>query len=340
LADLRNDTSYMYKYLQYVVQFEKYVYIWTNAMNSANRELQSVYDKRDRYDSAVQESISNRNSFNAEFKQNKAAKNKYFKIFFFIALFITLNLIIIGVTAFTGHVPGIFVSIGRALGNEVDTAEIQRNIMGLSGIFCGYALLAALFFFRKYRKNKRKVSSMKKTGLIRSSESLIDNKKRAAQEYRLTSADEENRIKKKQNEIFSELTKAKKNLADVYSNNALPNKYRSFVAAATLLGYLETGRCTIIMGHGGIYDTYERDVQMNMIITRLDEIRDTALRIEANQQILIREVQKANSILNSINSTVNRIDATTKRIERNTAISAVANQQTAAAASYMAWNMI
>ena len=106
-----------------------------------------------------------------------------------------------------------------------------------------------------------------------------------------------------------------------------------------MLGYLQTGRCNAIQGHGGIYDTYEIDMQNRAIITTLEEIKNISLQIEANQQLLLSEMQQANRTLTNINQTVNRIDVTTKQIEKNTAISAAANQQTAAAASWIAWNV-
>ena len=147
------------------------------------------------------------------------------------------------------------------------------------------------------------------------------------------------KIKEKQSEIFTALQDAKSSLRDIYAVNVLPERYRSFCAAATMLGYLQTGRCTAIQGHGGIYDTYEIDMQNRAIITTLEEIKNISLQIEANQQLLLSEMQQANRTLTNINQTVNRIDVTTKQIEKNTAISAAANQQTAAAASWIAWNV-
>lgn len=205
-----------------------------------------------------------------------------------------------------------------------------------AGIFL---LVFGIYNIRRYFKNKQSISQMKKFDLNNAANALVNSRKNQAEVYRAESQKEELQLKEKQNEIFNELQEAKSTLKDMYDVDVLPEKYRSLSIAATLLGYLQTGRCNTVQGHGGIYDTYEKDLQNGTIISRLEEIRDSSLRIEGNQQLLISEMRQANTMLTSINQTVNRIDITTKQIGRNTAISAAANQQTAAAASWIAWRM-
>ena len=316
MADLSNNTAFMYKYLQYVVQFEKYVYVWTNAMNAENKKLQNIYDNRTGYDNAIQQAVSDKDYSISQAQKNKQSRRNSRRRFLGITAFIVIDVALMAILYFGGY---------------------DTDYIGLTALLLGWALLAELIAFIKYKDNRKKVAMSKKYNLLGSSDEIIDARKQAAENYKLVSVDEEKKIQKKQSEIFTELNDAKKNLADIYSNNVLPVKYRNFCAAATLLGYLKDGRCTTIKGHGGIYDTYENDVKANIIITRLTEIRDSVLRIEANQQILVQEMQSANRMLNSIQSSVNSIDNTTKQIERNTAVSAIADQQTAAAASYIAY---
>lgn len=322
-----NDPVYMSQYLEYVVEFEKYVWIWTNAMNTANNQLQMLYRKRNSLDNAVLQGINENKALNLRYAAQANIRKKDSKKFFKRAVLSVIGFIVIIMVLLV-----IFVLNKSGITKYTEAA--YPLVWG--GIF--------LFFFgiyniNRYFKNKQSISQMKKFDVNSASEALVKNRKNQAELYRINSKEEELKIKEKQSEIFTALQDAKSSLRDIYAVNVLPERYRSFCAAATMLGYLQTGRCNAIQGHGGIYDTYEIDMQNRAIITTLEEIKNISLQIEANQQLLLSEMQQANRTLTNINQTVNRIDVTTKQIEKNTAISAAANQQTAAAASWIAWNV-
>ena len=322
-----NDPVYMSQYLEYVVEFEKYVWIWTNAMNTANNQLQMLYRKRNSLDNAVSHGINENKELNLRYAAQANIRKKDSKKFLKRAVLSVIGFIVIIMVLLV-----IFVLNKSGITKYTEAA--YPLVWG--GIF--------LFFFgiyniNRYFKNKQSISQMKKFDVNSASEALVKNRKNQAELYRINSKEEELKIKEKQSEIFTALQDAKSSLRDIYAVNVLPERYRSFCAAATMLGYLQTGRCTAIQGHGGIYDTYEIDMQNRAIITTLEEIKNISLQIEANQQLLLSEMQQANRTLTNINQTVNRIDVTTKQIEKNTAISAAANQQTAAAASWIAWNV-
>lgn len=317
----------MSQYLEYVVEFEKYVWIWTNAMNTANNQLQMLYRKRNSLDNAVLQGINENKALNLRYAAQANIRKKDSKKFFKRAVLSVIGFIVIIMVLLV-----IFVLNKSGITKYTEAA--YPLVWG--GIF--------LFFFgiyniNRYFKNKQSISQMKKFDVNSASEALVKNRKNQAELYRINSKEEELKIKEKQSEIFTALQDAKSSLRDIYAVNVLPERYRSFCAAATMLGYLQTGRCNAIQGHGGIYDTYEIDMQNRAIITTLEEIKNISLQIEANQQLLLSEMQQANRTLTNINQTVNRIDVTTKQIEKNTAISAAANQQTAAAASWIAWNV-
>ena len=168
-------------------------------------------------------------------------------------------------------------------------------------------------------------------------EQVLHARKEALLRSRQTLAKKEASLQATQKTISLQLQKAKRNLGDLYALNILPVKYRSFNAVSTLYEYLSVGRCITIQGHGGIYDTYENDLRLGLIIQTLSEIRDSLQRIEANQQLLYRELQQANRTLDNIKTSLQEIEKTNAEIAENTAISAAANQQTAAAAQYLAW---
>lgn len=317
----------MSQYLEYVVEFEKYVWIWTNAMNTANNQLQMLYRKRNSLDNAVSQGINENKALNLRYAAQANIRKKDSKKFLKRAVLSVIGFIVIIMVLLV-----IFVLNKSGITKYTEAA--YPLVWG--GIF--------LFFFgiyniNRYFKNKQSISQMKKFDVNSASEALVKNRKNQAELYRINSKEEELKIKEKQSEIFTALQDAKSSLRDIYAVNVLPERYRSFCAAATMLGYLQTGRCNAIQGHGGIYDTYEIDMQNRAIITTLEEIKNISLQIEANQQLLLSEMQQANRTLTNINQTVNRIDVTTKQIEKNTAISAAVNQQTAAAASWIAWNV-
>lgn len=322
-----NDPVYMSQYLEYVVEFEKYVWIWTNAMNTANNQLQKLYRKRNSLDNAVLQGINENKALNLRYAAQANIRKKDSKKFFKRAVLSVIGFIVIIMVL-------VVIFVLNKSGITKYTEAAYPLVWG--GIF--------LFFFgiyniNRYFKNKQSISQMKKFDVNSASEALVKNRKNQAELYRINSKEEELKIKEKHSEIFTALQDAKSSLRDIYAVNVLPERYRSFCAAATMLGYLQTGRCNAIQGHGGIYDTYEIDMQNRAIITTLEEIKNISLQIEANQQLLLSEMQQANRTLTNINQTVNRIDVTTKQIEKNTAISAAANQQTAAAASWIAWNV-
>ena len=322
-----NDPVYMSQYLEYVVEFEKYVWIWTNAMNTANNQLQMLYRKRNSLDNAVSQGINENKALNLRYAAQANIRKKDSKKFLKRAVLSVIGFIVIIMVL-------LVIYVLNKSGITKYTEAAYPLVWGEIFLF-----FIGIYNINRYFKNKQSISQMKKFDVNSASEALVKNRKNQAELYRINSKEEELKIKEKQSEIFTALQDAKSGLRDIYAVNVLPERYRSFCAAATMLGYLQTGRCNAIQGHGGIYDTYEIDMQNRAIITTLEEIKNISLQIEANQQLLLSEMQQANRTLTNINQTVNRIDVTTKQIEKNTAISAAANQQTAAAASWIAWNV-
>lgn len=72
--------------------------------------------------------------------------------------------------------------------------------------------------------------------------------------------------------IITPLEDAKYLLEQLYDMNVLHPKYRSFVIAAQLYEYLDTGRCSELEGPYGAYNLYESELRQNMIIDRLDNV--------------------------------------------------------------------
>lgn len=335
--------SFMKDYLKHALEFEKYVYIWSNSMNKANKQMRSIYSRRSELegirDSAhhALESLNSGcvNKRNEPDKEIAPYKNKA-RITFGI-LIIDIIVIIIGsfaaIIEIQNHSEAPF-EIPKIIALTIGCA-IPVFVSTIIGPIC---LGIYVFNRKKYKQLIKKNSLIYSEDSRRRQEILLTEKERQAENNWVITVAEESVLSEKQKEISIALQSAKKRLSEIYSKNILPTKYRSLNAVATLYEYLETGRCNTIQGHGGIYDTYETDLQRGLIIKTLTDIRDSMHRIEANQQLLYRELQQVNQTLSSINSSLTEIKTTNSEIAKNTAISAVANQQTAASTRWMAWN--
>lgn len=338
--------SFMKEYLKYALEFEKYVYIWTNSMNIANKQMREIYSQRSKLNNIRNSAHNSLASLDERYSSQQNYKNKEsarYKKNANIALAILLIDIIFCFASGTA-----FAHYG------FDMESTQEDYVGIPVVIVlsvVFAIIAFLFTFigpvciglytsnkSKYKKCTKQVNSNSTDDSRRRQEMLLKEKESQANNAWAISVAEESALSEKQEEISAALQEAKKNLLDIYAKNILPAKYRSLNAVATLYEYLETGRCNTIEGHGGIYDTYETDLQRGIIIETLTDIRDLMYRIESNQQLLYRELQQANSALSSIRSSLSEIEKSNAEIAQNTAISAVANQQTAESTRWMAWS--
>lgn len=327
MLDKSNNTKYMKEYLKYALIFEKYVYIWEKAMNQANNQMREIYDRKSNlntqltYNTTRIRETSNDTKLTKEEKTKLYLRNSKTQLFiFFIMLFLIIVTSIISTNYYTDDktkliVVGMFLTFGM-------------SIFFIVGFTC---LVLSILNKNKYKKLQNEIRIP-----CRNEETPSQKNIRIKNELMYIS-NKENALNKNQETIFKELNIAKNNRMKLYSENILPIKYRSLSAVATLYEYLETGRCNTIQGHGGIYDTYENDLNQGLIIENLRNINNRLGSIESNQQLLYREIQQANSTLSYINSSLTKIKWTSDKISENTAISAVANQQTASSAQYLAW---
>ncbi len=119
------------------------------------------------------------------------------------------------------------------------------------------------------------------------------------------------------NEARKQVNTAQQNLNRLYSENILPAQYRNMIAVATMYQWLCSGRCTEIYGHGGLFDTYEYDKKMGMIISTLGEINDKLDTVISNQNELYNEVVRGNEIAEKTYQSVRNIENNTDRMARD-----------------------
>ncbi len=330
-----SDIEYLKEYLKYATMFEKNYYIWSQALNEANKRKSSIYNNKKMLQEKCNKTKSlyaPRNTddiilkYNNEEKRNRRISRIAKFVFIAEICFTALLTVII---------------YGKESGISLKTDNIFLLLLiALFGVFAGVCNLVgigSLIIWRKFKNkadfSKKEAESFARTGPSNLIEIEIERYQNEISECTL----QEKKLTERQNEICRALNTARDNLNRLYSENVLPAKYRSFNAVATMYEYLETGRCNTIQGHGGIYDTYEKDLQMGLVIRNLENINASLLRIEANQHLLYNELRQANSTLQTINSSLGDIKRTNAQIAHNSAISAEANRQTAAAAQWFTW---
>lgn len=221
-------------------------------------------------------------------------------------------------------------------------AESGKEMAALAAVMA--AVIFTIFIIasvlgKKYNNNQIEAKIAREDNSRKRQVMIAQERGRQAEQKLERVSAKKAKLEKSQEDIFKELNEAKKILSNIYAENVLPAKYRSFNAVATLYEYLETGRCNTIQGHGGIYDTYEYDLRLGVIIRNLVEINSRLADIQENQRRLYNEFRQANQTLSQISTTLKNIEDINVDIARNSAISAAANQQTAAASNYMAWHI-
>ncbi len=343
----KSSVSYMKDYLKYALEFEKYVYIWSQTMNDINDRMRQLYSERKRLEtirSSTQNSLSSLDTVNNRQRKYKEQEAERYKrkaknsITVTIVILAVLFVIGCGIGASLLSNPNQEFTIPKALVMPI----LGLAVMVIGSLFTGVLPICigviisnkskASRFAQEAKQMNSQASRRRQEIILQARESDVDNDW-------AVNVIEESAINKRQEEVHEALLTAKKNLAQVYSENALPAKYRNLTAVATLYEYLETGRCNTIQGHGGIYDTYEVEKIAMESLRQQIITNQTLSRMEDNQRYICQELRQANRTLSSISSSLNEIEKTNAEIAKNTAISAVANQQTAAATSWLAWNV-
>lgn len=342
MSDNKNNVSYMTEYLKYAVEFEKYVYVWSKALNEANLRIQRIRNEQKDFESirlisqCKLDSLGSTDERQLKIKQQKAARYKSKARSAIIVLFVLLIILFIIGCGISIYVSKKVTSFGTS--NILINGAIFTVVASiLTGIL---PVCLIVFFINKNRSKNIKESaySLATGGSTRRQRIILDAKRKQAEKSWSESAAEERLLCKRQKEIQDAYTEAKNNLARIYSENVLPIKYRTLNAVATLYEYLETGRCNYIQGHGGIYDTYDVEKIHLAQLEQMVQINETLSRIEDNQRYICQELRTANQTLSNICSSLNEIEKTNAEIAKNTEISAVANQQTAEVAKWMKWN--
>lgn len=151
-------------------------------------------------------------------------------------------------------------------------------------------------------------------------------------------------IKQKCDILTRNLAEAKGNykettqvLNNYYDIGIIFPKYRNFVPITMFYEYLSSGICSQLEGHEGAYNTYEQELRMNLILSKLDDIIVRLDQIQENQYMLANAIQEGNRTAQKIYSAVSNCADQLQDISANTEATMYFSQVTAMNTTYMAW---
>lgn len=340
-----NSISTMKDYLKHAITFEKNVYIWTQAMDDINKRMERLFDERARLEGVKETADGSLASLNARIdalrksKERDAAKyKKRYKTALTVLFVIVTCLFLIGCGLGAKMISDPNTSLAIPRGAVMPVLGIAFVLIG--SLFTGIApvcLGISMHAKSKATNLENEARALASEASKRRQEELLRDQADKAENDWIVNVVEESVIKEKQDEIHRQLRIAQNNLDQIYSLNLLPMKYRNLNAVATFYEYLATGRCNTIQGHGGIYDTYETERIQLLQLEQQMQMNATLSRMEDYQRMICQEMRQANQTLSGIKGHLREIEKTNREISRNTAISAAADSQTAAAAQWMAW---
>ena len=331
----------MKAYLKHATQLERYAYIWNNALNDVNKSLNKLdaCKKNTQFNIISKEAEYSRIEQTVAGERKEDKKNAGFNLLL-IPLGVVFLTLVYGLPFLIGaydeankynisYIEGLKRYIDKDLGAFGTILVIIIAIIYIV-IIVGL-LIAAIRKYTKRIKNKHweKQVQIRKNNANKEKENLYNSIAIISKK--------ETQLQDTKKQIIQNLRNVREELNLLYAKGILPVKYRNIVAVATMYEYLSTGRCTEVYGHGGIFDTYENETRMERIISNLVEINEKLDTIATNQQMLYHELSLANSHLQGIRADISKIEAHTEKIEKNSAISAAADQQTAAIAESMSW---
>ena len=338
---MNNNASFMLDYLRYATEMERYKYVWEKSLNTVSAQMSTQVNNLKNQQMSIEMLQASYNSVNQDVameRQDYAKKVEadrknsthggiwgtfYIKYFIGMGIIGAIVLLILILTGKTSIFPDFSTIFMAAL-------------PPILGVVC-VVVAISLLYRKRFKKGGDHLNSSYWTKEVdaRKRRCLDDISSCKMQITQINAKIEY--LQRNRSVIQKNLREVNDKLTDLYSMNVLPAKYRNLACVATLYDYLNTGRCTVIQGHGGIYDTFEYECRLNMIVTTLQDISSKLDTVISNQYTLYNELQIANSHLSQINKTLSNIETSNKAIAANTAATAVATQQIAAVAQYEAW---
>ena len=185
------------------------------------------------------------------------------------------------------------------------------------GVILGGILGAGIVFFINKIENDAKTRK-----------EIAEKQRIETENVRLISLAEQRKtiMEVSQNEVSNSLGIVQATLEKMYLLGIIYPKYHNIIALSSIYEYIDSGRCDKLEGHDGAYNTYELEVRLDKIITKMDVIISKLDQIMTNQYYLyvaIKELQpKIDEIADAIIKNTEKLD----EIAVNTKITAYTTQ--------------
>lgn len=335
----KNNPEFMKKYLKQAVIFEKQIYIWENALKTVDKKSAELKEEQSalveeksfaeerlsQVDVNVKKEIEN-SKYEVKRLSTSIKRIRIFRVCWWIIAILSAIFII------SGEVPN---------PDFMPVQIVGFVLMGIAVVLAMGCLYLAFFdvgiigdkkdLLREHSQKLHEETHIKE-GNLRKQE--INDEIVSISTFMQNSCQMINVTKINEEKIKSLLQDARKTLDDIYAMDVLPEKYRSLNAVATLYEYLENGICTTVMGHGGIYDTYEYHLRLGDILAKLDDILKKLDSIANIQSFLYQEVCECNKKLDKIDDD---ILSAKQAFDEYSAASLALQAQTNATVQYYAW---
>ncbi len=288
------------QYLRVVRDLEGIVYVHEEAINSLNREYQTISKRRknNRYEKLREHTY---NQYDIAPMNEKECNQTG------IAAAITAG-ILLGVGSIFFGIP---LAIITGYGGWIGIAFVVSIIISIAiGAYTAIDCKESYSFgSTKWREIEKQNEEIKKE----------NDKQRRRDDCQIRLIPQEITLLKKN------LSKAQSLLWDYYAVGTLHEDYRNMVAVCSIYQYLDSGRCTELTGKDGAYNLYEDEKIKYAFLTKLDEISRKLDQIQRTQIQLYNLMSECQSEISHLvyatermSTSLNSIKESSRIIEYNT----------------------
>ena len=185
------------------------------------------------------------------------------------------------------------------------------------------ALAVAAVQLVKYYRDKAEHERSEDEATIMYEEEQARLERDALESYNNDLSDYENIVKERENEkarLVNVVLKGLENERDAgraerrdledtleryYSNQVLYPRYRDVVPVTTMLDYFQSGRCSELSGHGGAFNSYEKDLKSNAIMAQLADIMAKPESVAESQKPILKKAESIKKQVAGLLDTVN-----------------------------------
>ncbi len=324
---MKDNVEMMTKIFYYAMTFEKYERIWLDAWKYTNSLIASKQDKVETAEFRIENSQSTINNIDKDYDKYRDNAKKEIKkwttvvsiiLIFFVVLVVSV-ILCLNEWFFKSGVINLFIEAYAYFG-----IYIQFIAIGL-GIY-------AIYIVRKKKSDLATYTNQK----IEQTKAVSANNIEACKVFIKKTNEEIAILESKREFILIQLGKAKSMKDKIYGLGLIPSRYTGIVPVATMYGYLVNGICTIIRGHGGVYERYENDIKLGFIIQNLVDINKKLDVVIKNQEKLYNLMGDINSTLGNIKREIEYGNKMMSEIKSDSSIIATASTQSAVAENYLA----